>query len=62
MSDIDHVISRDEGVINSNEFNVISLQSNPSHQAPDPSKSFTIFIIFKIINKLIKEKKEEIKR
>jgi hypothetical protein len=38
----DHVISGDERIVNSDEFNVISLQSDPRHQAPDPSESFTI--------------------
>jgi len=37
-----HVISGDERIVNSNEFNIISLQSNSCNQTSDSSKSYQL--------------------
>ena len=40
-----HVIGGDEGIVNSNEFNIVSLQSHSSDQSANPSKAYTEFMI-----------------
>lgn len=37
-----HVIGGNEGIVNSNEFNIVSLQSNSGHQPSDPSESYIL--------------------
>lgn len=34
-----HVISGDEGIVDSDEFNIVSLQNNSSHQSANSSKT-----------------------
>jgi len=34
-----HVIGGDEGIVNGNEFHIVSLKSHPGHQTPNSSKS-----------------------
>lgn len=41
-----HVIGGDEGIVNSNKFNIVSLQSNSSHQPTDSSKTYFFPKIF----------------
>jgi len=50
-----HVISGDERIVNSNEFDIISLQSNSSNQTSDSSKSCQLR---KKLNKIQKYKSD----
>jgi hypothetical protein len=38
LKHICHVFSVDEGIVDGDEFNIIRLERNLSHQAPDPSE------------------------